>query len=194
MHKEALLPQLMKQFRHRHFRWVCIWRAMEEFVEASPSPARPAGPVSAITPIKAPPGLDYIVRDWRLSYWGAPISPMSCRRDEDLGRGGGWRLPRKWQIAEGCFRRLLPAAPIALVKGGAAHKMLAEDEHSIQGCFRPGNDIGLAESWICPKSAPGWRHACANTVSAQVAAWKRPWASPLRPASGYPRGTRTEAG
>jgi ribonucleoside-diphosphate reductase alpha chain len=115
--------------------------------------------------------LDYIFRELGVSYLGrtdlAHVVPSS---DEDLGRdggngGGGTQEVAIAKLASSGYLR--GRTHIAVVKGGAAPKML-EDEHFHEEMFAPGNDTGPGGELDLSEIRAGVE-ATLNTVSAQVA-------------------------
>ena len=87
--------------------------------------------------------LDYIFRELGVSYLGrtdlAHVVPSS---DDDLGKGGGdGGTTQEVAISKLASSGYLRGrTQMAVVRGGAAPKMLAEEEHFQQGAFEADND------------------------------------------------------
>src|SRR4029079_12751795 len=145
MHKEgAAFRSLMNNFAIAISVGLQYGVPLEEFVEAFTfTRFEPAGPVIGNDSIKSATSvLDYIFRELAVSYLGrtdlAHVVPSS---DEDLGKGpdGGVQEVAIAKLASAGYLR--GRTHIAVVKGGAAPKML-EDEHFHEEMFLPGNDTG----------------------------------------------------
>ena len=145
MHKEgAAFRSLMNNFAIAISVGLQYGVPLEEFVEAFTfTRFEPAGLVIGNDSIKnATSVLDYIFRELGLSYLGrtdlAHVVPSS---DEDLGQGGsdvGTQEVAISKLASSGYLR--GRTQMAVVRGGAAPKMLAEDEHFQQGAFEAEND------------------------------------------------------
>src|SRR3954467_3145755 len=90
--------------------------------------------------------------------------------DEDLGKGGGGAGGQEVAITKLASSGYLRGrTQISVVKGGAAPKLLAEEEHFRQEMFAPDNDVDhLAELHLSDIRAGVEATLCA--VGAQVAA------------------------
>ena len=145
MHKEgAAFRSLMNNFAIAISVGLQYGVPLEEFVEAFTfTRFEPAGLVIGNDSIKnATSVLDYIFRELGVSYLGrtdlAHVVPSS---DEDLGQGGsdvGTQEVAISKLASSGYLR--GRTQMAVVRGGAAPKMLAEDEHFQQGAFEAEND------------------------------------------------------
>jgi ribonucleoside-diphosphate reductase alpha chain len=144
---------------------------LEEFVEAFTfTRFEPAGPVIGNDSIKSATSvLDYIFRELAVSYLGrTDLAHVVPAGDEDLGKGsdGAAQQVAIAKVASSGYLR--GRTQIALVKGGAAPKMLAEDEHFHEEMFAPGNDTH-PEGELDLSEIRAGVEATLNTVSAQVA-------------------------
>ena len=172
MHKEgAAFRSLMNNFAIAISVGLQYGVPLEEFVEAFTfTRFEPAGPVIGNDSIKSATSvLDYIFRELGVSYLGrtdlAHVVPAS---DEDLGKGGdgGTQEVAITKLASSGYLR--GRTQMAVVKGGAAPKMLAEEEHFHQEMFAPGNDVESDGELDLSEIRAGVE-ATLNTVSAQVA-------------------------
>jgi ribonucleoside-diphosphate reductase alpha chain len=147
---------------------------LEEFVEAFTfTRFEPAGLVIGNDSIKnATSVLDYIFRELGVSYLGrTDLAHVVPPQDEDLGKSGdgGTTEVAITRLASSGYLR--GRTQIAVVKGGAAPKMLAEDEHFHQGAFEAHNDqddedaVDLSEIRASVEASI----TGVTTVSAQVA-------------------------
>jgi len=122
--------------------------------------------------------LDYIFRELGVSYLGrtdlAHVTPVA---DEDLGRGsegGGTSEVAITKLASSGYLR--GRTQIAMVKGGAAPKMLAAEEDEQQfGRFEADND---SEHALDLSEIRAGVEATLSTVSAQVASLEAAMARP----------------
>ena len=145
MHKEgAAFRSLMNNFAIAISVGLQYGVPLEEFVEAFTfTRFEPAGLVIGNDSIKnATSVLDYIFRELGVSYLGrtdlAHVVPSS---DEDLGRSGdgGTQEVAISRLASSGYLR--GRTQMAVVRGGAAPKMLAEEDHHFQqGAFEADND------------------------------------------------------
>jgi ribonucleoside-diphosphate reductase alpha chain len=107
----------------------------------------PAGLVIGNDSIKnATSVLDYIFRELGVSYLGrTDLAHVVPAADEDLGKdgsGGGDGGTQEVAITKLASSGYLRGrTQITVVKGGAAPKMLAEEEHFRQEMFAPDNDV-----------------------------------------------------
>ena len=174
MHKEgAAFRSLMNNFAIAISVGLQYGVPLEEFVEAFTfTRFEPAGPVIGNDSIKSATSvLDYIFRELGVSYLGrTDLAHVVPAGDEDLGRAAAMAAaPRKWRSPSWPPRGYLRGrTQIAVVKGGAAPKMLAEDEHFHEEMFAADNDIGPAGELDLSEIRAGVE-ATLNTVSAQVA-------------------------
>jgi len=173
MHKEgAAFRSLMNNFAIAISVGLQYGVPLEEFVEAFTfTRFEPAGLVIGNDSIKnATSVLDYIFRELGVSYLGrTDLAHVVPSQDEDLGQGGA---PAEVAIAKvastGYLRGRGPQ--MALVKGGAQPRMLAEDEHEHFAAFEADNDSSHDE--LEPLDLSEIRasvEATIGTVSAQVA-------------------------
>jgi ribonucleoside-diphosphate reductase alpha chain len=142
---------------------------LEEFVEAFTfTRFEPAGPVIGNDSIKSATSvLDYIFRELAVSYLGrTDLAHVVPAGDEDLGRGGDGGAQEVAIAKVASTGYLRGRTQIALVKGGAAPKMLTEDEHYHEEMF--ANDTH-AEGELDLSEIRAGVEATLNTVSAQVA-------------------------
>jgi ribonucleoside-diphosphate reductase alpha chain len=172
MHKEgAAFRSLMNNFAIAISVGLQYGVPLEEFVEAFTfTRFEPAGPVIGNDSIKSATSvLDYIFRELAVSYLGrTDLAHVVPAIDEDLGRGGdgGTQEVAIARVASSGYLR--GRTQIALVKGGAARKMLAEDDHFHEEMFAPDNDTGPGGELDLSEIRAGVE-ATLNTVSAQVA-------------------------
>ncbi|HEX2761555.1 MAG TPA: hypothetical protein VHM27_13615, partial [Rhizomicrobium sp.] len=172
MHKEgAAFRSLMNNFAIAISVGLQYGVPLEEFVEAFTfTRFEPAGLVIGNDSIKnATSVLDYIFRELGVSYLGrTDLAHVVPSQDEDLGKngdGGGGAEVAITKLASSGYLR--GRTQMAVVKGGAAPKMLAEEEHFPQGAFEADNDMGgevdLSEIRASVEAS------IVGTVSAQVA-------------------------
>ncbi|MBW8708520.1 MAG: vitamin B12-dependent ribonucleotide reductase, partial [Alphaproteobacteria bacterium] len=170
MHKEgAAFRSLMNNFAIAISVGLQYGVPLEEFVEAFTfTRFEPAGLVIGNDSIKnATSVLDYIFRELGVSYLGrTDLAHVVPSADEDLGNGGGGGGVQEVAITKLASSGYLRGrTQIAMVKGGAAPKMLAHDDAEEQfGRFEADNDASLDLSEI-----RAGVEATLNTVSAQVA-------------------------
>jgi ribonucleoside-diphosphate reductase alpha chain len=173
MHKEgAAFRSLMNNFAIAISVGLQYGVPLEEFVEAFTfTRFEPAGLVIGNDSIKnATSVLDYIFRELGVSYLGRnDLAHVTPAADEDLGQGGGDSGSQVAISKVASTGYLRGRTQMALVRGGAAPKMLAhdEDEHFHQGVFEAGNDsedntLDLSEIRASVEATLG-------TVNAQVA-------------------------
>jgi ribonucleoside-diphosphate reductase alpha chain len=146
---------------------------LEEFVEAFTfTRFEPAGLVIGNDSIKnATSVLDYIFRELGVSYLGrTDLAHVVPAADEDLGKGGGGDYGTQevaiTKLASSGYLR--GRTQITVVKGGAAPKMLAEEEHFHQEMFAPDNDVDHVSELDLSDIRAGVE-ATLNAVGAQVA-------------------------
>ncbi|HET7085011.1 MAG TPA: vitamin B12-dependent ribonucleotide reductase [Rhizomicrobium sp.] len=173
MHKEgAAFRSLMNNFAIAISVGLQYGVPLEEFVEAFTfTRFEPAGIVIGNDSIKSATSvLDYIFRELGVSYLGrTDLAHVVPAGDEDLGKEGGGGGTQEVAIAKLASAGYLRGrTQIALVKGGAAPKMLAEEEHFHHDMFSPGNDIEAGGDLDLSEIRAGVE-ATLNTVSAQVA-------------------------
>ena len=172
MHKEgAAFRSLMNNFAIAISVGLQYGVPLEEFVEAFTfTRFEPAGPVIGNDSIKSATSvLDYIFRELAVSYLGrTDLAHVVPAIDEDLGKGGDGAAQEVAIAKVASSGYLRGRTQIALVKGGAARKMLAEDEHFHEEMFAPGNDSGPGSELDLSEIRAGVE-ATLNTVSAQVA-------------------------
>ncbi|HWY66115.1 MAG TPA: vitamin B12-dependent ribonucleotide reductase [Rhizomicrobium sp.] len=172
MHKEgAAFRSLMNNFAIAISVGLQYGVPLEEFVEAFTfTRFEPAGPVIGNDSIKSATSvLDYIFRELAVSYLGrTDLAHVVPAIDEDLGKGGdgGAQEVAISRVASSGYLR--GRTQIALVKGGAARKMLAEDDHFHEEMFAPDNDTGPGGELDLSEIRAGVE-ATLSTVSAQVA-------------------------
>jgi len=172
MHKEgAAFRSLMNNFAIAISVGLQYGVPLEEFVEAFTfTRFEPAGPVIGNDSIKSATSvLDYIFRELAVSYLGrTDLAHVVPAGDEDLGKGsdGAAQQVAIAKVASSGYLR--GRTQIALVKGGAAPKMLAEDEHFHEEMFAPGNDTSPDGELDLSEIRAGVE-ATLSTVSAQVA-------------------------
>jgi len=173
MHKEgAAFRSLMNNFAIAISVGLQYGVPLEEFVEAFTfTRFEPAGPVIGNDSIKSATSvLDYIFRELGVSYLGrTDLAHVVPSGDEDLGKdGGGGGGTQEVAIAKLASSGYLRGRThIAVVKGGAAPKML-EDEHFHEEMFEPGNDTGPGGELDLSQIRAGVE-ATLSTVSMQVA-------------------------
>jgi ribonucleoside-diphosphate reductase alpha chain len=186
MHKEgAAFRSLMNNFAIAISVGLQYGVPLEEFVEAFTfTRFEPAGLVIGNDSIKnATSVLDYIFRELGVSYLGrTDLAHVVPTIDEDLGKDAGSPGTEVAIAKVASSGYLRGRTQIALVKGGAAPKMLAEDEHEQFGRFEADND---SETLDLSEIRAGVE-ATLSTVSAQVAtleaALTRPPAQNIRAA------------
>jgi ribonucleoside-diphosphate reductase alpha chain len=147
MHKEgAAFRSLMNNFAIAISVGLQYGVPLEEFVEAFTfTRFEPAGLVIGNDSIKnATSVLDYIFRELGVSYLGRSDLAHVPPSDEDLGAGGA-DAPSEVVIQKvastGYLRR-----PMTLVKGGAAPRMLSDEDREDFRPFEPGNNtLDLSE-------------------------------------------------
>ncbi len=184
MHKEgAAFRSLMNNFAIAISVGLQYGVPLEEFVEAFTfTRFEPAGLVIGNDSIKnATSVLDYIFRELAISYLGrTDLAHVAPTADEDLGGGDG---PSEKVIAKVASTGYLRGRSMTLVKGGAAPKMVAEEEHEHFSRFEAHND---SETLDLSDIRAGVE-ATLNTVSAQVATLE---AALLKPATQSTRAAR----
>ncbi|MBN9546349.1 MAG: vitamin B12-dependent ribonucleotide reductase [Alphaproteobacteria bacterium] len=176
MHKEgAAFRSLMNNFAIAISVGLQYGVPLEEFVEAFTfTRFEPAGLVIGNDSIKnATSVLDYIFRELGVSYLGrTDLAHVVPSADEDIGDGSGDGAPSEVAIAKvastGYLRGHLKQ--MAVVKGGAAPRMLALEEHETfhvhEGDFEDEREmVDLSEI----KASLEAQIAPANPVGAQVA-------------------------
>ncbi|HJT42603.1 MAG TPA: vitamin B12-dependent ribonucleotide reductase [Rhizomicrobium sp.] len=173
MHKEgAAFRSLMNNFAIAISVGLQYGVPLEEFVEAFTfTRFEPAGLVIGNDSIKnATSVLDYIFRELGVSYLGrTDLAHVVPSADEDLGKGGGDGGTQEVAIAKLASSGYLRGrTQMAVVRGGAAPKMLAEEEHFHQEMFAPGNDVDTGGELDLSEIRAGVE-ATLSTVSAQVA-------------------------
>ena len=176
MHKEgAAFRSLMNNFAIAISVGLQYGVPLEEFVEAFTfTRFEPAGLVIGNDSIKnATSVLDYIFRELGVSYLGrSDLAHVVPPADEDLGQGGA-NAPSDMMIAKvastGYLRR-----PMTLVKGGAAPRMLAEDDHFQAFDSEAGRESALDLSEI----RAGVEALIASPVGAAVAQLEASMARP----------------
>jgi ribonucleoside-diphosphate reductase alpha chain len=141
---------------------------LEEFVEAFTfTRFEPAGLVIGNDSIKnATSVLDYIFRELAVSYLGrTDLAHVVPSIDEDLGRDIGGPAAEVAIAKVASTGYLRGRTQISLVKGGAAPKMLAEDEQEHFGRIEADNDSDTLDL----SEIRAGVEATLNTVSVQVA-------------------------
>ena len=188
MHKEgAAFRSLMNNFAIAISVGLQYGVPLEEFVEAFTfTRFEPAGLVIGNDSIKnATSVLDYIFRELGVSYLGrTDLAHVVPPADEDLGRMAAAAAAQEVAITKLASTGYLRGrTQIAMVKGGAAPKMLAQDEHDDSSAI--SKPTTTSTRWTCRKSAPGWKPR--STPSAPRS---QPWKRRCRPAGGarHPRG------
>ena len=180
MHKEgAAFRSLMNNFAIAISVGLQYGVPLEEFVEAFTfTRFEPAGLVIGNDSIKnATSVLDYIFRELGVSYLGrTDLAHVVPSADEDIGDGVGGSGPTEAAIAKvastGYLRGHLKQ--IAVVKGGAAPRMMMQEEHEhfhVQdGDFEDGGDmVDLSEIRASVEAQIAPDPAAYNPVIAQVA-------------------------
>ncbi|HEY1876329.1 MAG TPA: hypothetical protein VGG66_02630, partial [Rhizomicrobium sp.] len=169
MHKEgAAFRSLMNNFAIAISVGLQYGVPLEEFVEAFTfTRFEPAGLVIGNDSIKnATSVLDYIFRELGVSYLGrTDLAHVVPTTDEDLGRDAGSPGAEVAIAKVASSGYLRGRTQIALVKGGAAPKMLAEDEHEHFGRLEADNDSDTLDL----SEIRAGVEATLSTVSAQVA-------------------------
>ncbi|HWX90606.1 MAG TPA: hypothetical protein VNY75_09890, partial [Rhizomicrobium sp.] len=179
MHKEgAAFRSLMNNFAIAISVGLQYGVPLEEFVEAFTfTRFEPAGLVIGNDSIKnATSVLDYIFRELGVSYLGrTDLAHVQPAADEDLGRGsdGGTSDVAIAKLASSGYLR--GRTQIAMVKGGAAPKMLVEHEEEQFGRFEADND---SEHQLDLSEIRAGVEATLSTVSAQVATLEAAMARP----------------
>jgi len=172
MHKEgAAFRSLMNNFAIAISVGLQYGVPLEEFVEAFTfTRFEPAGPVIGNDSIKSATSvLDYIFRELAVSYLGrTDLAHVVPAVDEDLGKDGNGAAQEVAISRVASTGYLRGRTQISLVKGGAARKMLAEDEHFHEEMFSPMNDTG-PEGELDLSEIRAGVEATLNTVSVQVA-------------------------
>jgi ribonucleoside-diphosphate reductase alpha chain len=171
MHKEgAAFRSLMNNFAIAISVGLQYGVPLEEFVEAFTfTRFEPAGLVIGNDSIKnATSVLDYIFRELGVSYLGrTDLAHVVPSADEDLGQGGGSSGTEVAIAKVASSGYLRGRTQMAVVRGGAAPKMLAEEDHFHEEMFTADNDrisdtLDLSEIRASVE-------ATLNTVNAQVA-------------------------
>jgi len=167
MHKEgAAFRSLMNNFAIAISVGLQYGVPLEEFVEAFTfTRFEPAGLVIGNDSIKnATSVLDYIFRELAISYLGrTDLAHVAPPADEDLGRGDS---PAERVIAKVASTGYLRGGrPMTLVKGGAAPKMMADEEHEHFSHIEAHNDTETVDLTEIRAGV----EATLSTVSAQVA-------------------------
>jgi ribonucleoside-diphosphate reductase alpha chain len=169
MHKEgAAFRSLMNNFAIAISVGLQYGVPLEEFVEAFTfTRFEPAGLVIGNDSIKnATSVLDYIFRELAVSYLGrTDLAHVVPSIDEDLGRDTGGPATEVAIAKVASSGYLRGRTQIALVKGGAAPKMLAEEEDEHFGRFEADNDSDTLDL----SQIRAGVEATLSTVSAQVA-------------------------
>ncbi|HVV26787.1 MAG TPA: hypothetical protein VHC40_02355, partial [Rhizomicrobium sp.] len=146
MHKEgAAFRSLMNNFAIAISVGLQYGVPLEEFVEAFTfTRFEPAGLVIGNDSIKnATSVLDYIFRELAVSYLGrTDLAHVVPSADEDLGKSGGGGTPEAAIAKVASTGYLRGRTQMALIRGGAAPKMLADDEHEPFGQLEAHNDTG----------------------------------------------------
>ena len=184
MHKEgAAFRSLMNNFAIAISVGLQYGVPLEEFVEAFTfTRFEPAGLVIGNDSIKnATSVLDYIFRELGVSYLGrTDLAHVVPAADEDLGQDStGGSAPSEVAISKLASTGYLRGrTQMAVVRGGAAPKMLAdEDQHFQQGAFEADNDrdehaVDLSEIRASVEAS------IVSPVSAQVAQLETALAKP----------------
>jgi ribonucleoside-diphosphate reductase alpha chain len=170
MHKEgAAFRSLMNNFAIAVSVGLQYGVPLEEFVEAFTfTRFEPAGLVIGNDSIKnATSVLDYIFRELGVSYLGrTDLAHVVPSPDDDLGKTAYGDSGVQVAIAKVASTGYLRGrTQIALVKGGAAPRMLAEEEEDCFGRFEADNDSGVLDL----SEIRAGVEATLNTVNAQVA-------------------------
>ena len=169
MHKEgAAFRSLMNNFAIAISVGLQYGVPLEEFVEAFTfTRFEPAGLVIGNDSIKnATSVLDYIFRELGVSYLGrTDLAHVVPSQDEDLGGSGPAQEVAVATVASTGYLR--GRTHIALVRGGAAPKLLVESEHDQFGYLEADND-GAGEA-VDLSEIRASVEATLNTVNAQVA-------------------------
>jgi ribonucleoside-diphosphate reductase alpha chain len=186
MHKEgAAFRSLMNNFAIAISIGLQFGVPLEEFVDAFTfTRFEPAGLVIGNDSIKnATSVLDYIFRELGVSYLGrTDLAHVVPAADEDLGAGGGDDSQAEAAIAKvassGYLRGRTPH--VALVRGGAAPRLLDEEQEHFPGGFDAGNDhapgettLDLSEIRASVEASLG----AMNPVNVQVASLEAAWSS-----------------
>jgi ribonucleoside-diphosphate reductase alpha chain len=163
---------------------------LEEFVEAFTfTRFEPAGLVIGNDSIKnATSVLDYIFRELAISYLGRnDLAHVAPTADEDLGRGDA---PSERVIAKVASTGYLRGRPMTLVKGGAAPKMMAEEEDEHFSRFEADNDADHVSGTLDLSEIRAGVEATLSTVSAQVASLEAAMRIPAPSSAGPTRAAR----
>src|ERR1700722_11408745 len=152
MHKEgAAFRSLMNNFAIAISVGLQYGVPLEEFVEAFTfTRFEPAGLVIGNDSIKSATSvLDYIFRELGVSYLGRTDLAHVVPPEDDMSIGGPERGPAEVAIAKVASSGYLRGhmKPIALIKGGAQPRMLAEEglEHFHDAEFEEGTALDLSE-------------------------------------------------
>ncbi|HEX4370189.1 MAG TPA: vitamin B12-dependent ribonucleotide reductase [Rhizomicrobium sp.] len=171
MHKEgAAFRSLMNNFAIAISVGLQYGVPLEEFVEAFTfTRFEPAGVVVGNDSIKSATSvLDYIFRELGVSYLGRTDLAHVVPPDDDMGIGGPERGPAEVAIAKVASSGYLRGhmKPIALIRGGAQPRMLAEEglEHYHDAEFEEETALDLSEIRAGVEA-----QLVANPVGAQVA-------------------------
>jgi ribonucleoside-diphosphate reductase alpha chain len=173
MHKEgAAFRSLMNNFAIAISVGLQYGVPLEEFVDAFTfTRFEPAGLVIGNDSIKnATSVLDYIFRELGVSYLGrTDLAHVVPAADEDLGRDGGGATQEVAISRLASSGYLRGRTQMAVVRGGAAPKMLAhaEDEHEQFGSFEADNDV--QGDTVDLSEIRASVEATLSTVNAQVA-------------------------
>jgi ribonucleoside-diphosphate reductase alpha chain len=112
--------------------------------------------------------LDYIFRELGVSYLGrTDLAHVVPPADEDLGQGAGGSSTEVAIAKVASTGYLRGRTQMAVVRGGAAPKMLAEDDHFHEEMFTADNDSNNETLDLSEIRASV--EATLNTVNAQVA-------------------------
>jgi ribonucleoside-diphosphate reductase alpha chain len=174
MHKEgAAFRSLMNNFAIAISVGLQYGVPLEEFVDAFTfTRFEPAGLVIGNDSIKnATSVLDYIFRELAVSYLGrTDLAHVVPHSDEDLGAGGGDKVPASESevalakvASTGYLRGQIKQ--MSLYRGGAAPRMIAQEEHRHEDIFADNDDGALDLSDIRAELET----AMGGTVGAQVA-------------------------
>jgi ribonucleoside-diphosphate reductase alpha chain len=190
MHKEgAAFRSLMNNFAIAISVGLQYGVPLEEFVEAFTfTRFEPAGLVIGNDSIKnATSVLDYIFRELGVSYLGrTDLAHVVPAADEDLGRDSGGAAQEVAIAKVASTGYLRGRTHIAVIKGGAAPKMLAEEEEFRQEMLEADNDVDHVSELDLSEIRAGVE-ASLSAVGAQVAAIETAMA---RTSSGGARDTR----
>ena len=176
MHKEgAAFRSLMNNFAIAISVGLQYGVPLEEFVDAFTfTRFEPAGLVIGNDSIKnATSVLDYIFRELAVSYLGrTDLAHVVPHSDEDLGAGNGDAAPSSGGNSEVALAKVASSGylrgqikQMSLYRGGAAPRMIAQEEHRHEDIFADNDDGALDLSEIRAELET----AIGGTVSAQVA-------------------------